>query len=617
METVLRDTSGAEVARCQSALTLLGQEARTVSQRIAVARPRLWSDETPVLYTYEITLRDGDVVLDAETGSFGIRTLALDAKRGLRVNGKTVKLRGACVHHDSGLLGAATYDEFHLRQARLLKEAGFNAIRSSHQSMAPAMLRACDQVGLYVMDEFADMWDRAKSDLDYALNFWEQWEQDLTAMVRTARIHPSVVLYSVGNEIPEIGTVHGAQVCAQLCQKVKELDPTRYTTAGINGVFAAGDRMDEIMADVMQGSGESQGSDAGGNVNEFMTVMDSRMDDIVCHKAISERLEMADAAMDVIGYNYMTARYESDGVTYPDRVIVGSETYPPEIARNWAVIQKCPHVIGDFTWTGWDYIGEAGVGIPAYNWGEGGFGAQFPCQLAYCGDLDITGFRRPASYYRECVFGLRKEPYITVQDPNHYGENLIKTSWVISDSLSSWTWKGCEGKPVVVEVYAPGDEVELLVNGKSLGKQPSGAAAGFRTLFETVYEAGTVTAVLYENGQEVARTTLTTAGEPAALALSQEEANGELIFLQGSLVDSNGAVVTGADCKLTAEVSGDAALAGFGSGNPKPDYNYIDGVADTWNGRTALILRKTAETGSVHVKVTAENGLTVELDVAF
>ncbi|MCD8190394.1 MAG: DUF4982 domain-containing protein [Clostridiales bacterium] len=514
-------------------------------------------------------------------------------------------------------MGAATFDAFHLRQAKLLKEAGFNAIRSSHQGMAPAMLRACDQVGLYVMDEFVDMWDRAKSDLDYALNFREQWEQDLTAMVRKDRNHPCVVLYSVGNEIPEIGTVHGAQVCAQLCQKVKELDPTRYTTAGINGVFAAGDRMDEIMADVMQGSGESQGSDAGGNVNEFMTVMDSHMDDIVCHRAISERLEMADAALDVIGYNYMTARYESDGVTYPDRVIVGSETYPPEIARNWEVIKKCPHVIGDFTWTGWDYIGEAGVGIPAYHWGEGGFGAQFPCQLAYCGDLDITGFRRPASYFRECVFGLRNEPYITVQDPNHYGENLIKTSWVISDSLSSWTWKGCEGKPVVVEVYAPGDEVELLVNGKSLGKQPSGAAAGYRTLFETVYEAGTVTAVLYENGQEVARTELTTAGEPAKLAFSQEETEGELIFLRGSLVDSSGALVTGADCKLTAEVSGDAALAGFGSGNPKPDYNYLDGVADTWNGETALILRKIAETGSVHVKVTAENGLTAELNIAF
>ncbi|MCD7749701.1 MAG: DUF4982 domain-containing protein [Oscillospiraceae bacterium] len=616
METVLRSPSGAEVARCQSILTLLGQEERTVSQRIAVAKPQLWSDETPALYTYEITLRDGDAVLDTETGSFGIRTLALDAKRGLRVNGKTVKLRGACVHHDSGLLGAATFDEFHLRQAKLLKEAGFNAIRSAHQPMAPAMLRACDQVGLYVMDEFSDMWDRCKSDLDYALTFRDQWEQDLTAMIRRDRNHPCVVLYSVGNEIPEIGTVHGAQVCAHLCQKAKELDPTRYTTAGINGVFACGDRVGEIMADLMQDS-EGKEGEAGGNVNDFMTVMDSRLDDIVVHRAVSERLEMAGSPLDVIGYNYMTARYEPDKERYPDRVIVGSETYPPQIARNWATIEKCHNVIGDFTWTGWDYIGEAGVGIPAYHWGDGGFGAQFPAQLAYCGDLDITGFRRPASYYRECVFGLRKEPYITVQNLNHYGEFLIKTPWVISDSLSSWTWKGCEGKPVVVEVYAPGDEVELLVNGKSIGRKASGAATEYRTLFETVYEAGTVTAVLYQGGNEAARTTLTTAGDPAGLVFYQEEAKGELIFLQGSLVDNNGTVVTGADVKLTAEVSGNAVLAGFGSGNPKPDYNYIDGVADTWNGRTLMILRKTADTGIVHVKVATESGLTANLDIKF
>ncbi len=615
--TVLRSYSRKEVARCKSVLTLLGQEERTVSQRIALENPMLWSDETPTLYTYEIALQNEDITLDSETGAFGIRTLALDAKRGLRVNGQPVKLRGACVHHDSGLLGAATFEDFHLRQARLLKEAGFNAVRSSHQPMAPAMLRACDQVGLYVMDEFSDMWDRCKSDLDYALSFQEQWEQDLTAMIRKDRNHPCVVLYSLGNEIPEIGTVHGAQVCAKLCQKVKELDPTRYTTAGINGVFACGDRMSEIMADILRDSDGSQG-DSGGNVNDFMTVMDSRMDDIVIHPVVSERLEMAAASLDVVGYNYMTARYEQDKEQYPDRVIVGSETYPPQIARNWKIIAESPNVIGDFTWTGWDYIGEAGVGIPAYSWGDGGFGAQFPAQLAYCGDLDITGFRRPASYYRECVFGLRKEPYIAVQNPNHYGEPLIKTPWVISDSVSSWTWKSCEGKPVVVEVYAPGDEVELLVNDRSVGRKPSGAVTEYRTLFETVYEAGTVTAVLYENNKETARTELHTAGEPVRLAFSQEYlSEGELIFLQGNLLDNAGVVVANTDMKLNCEITGDAVLAGFGSGNPKPNYNYIDGIADTWNGRVLLILRKKACVGAVHVKVSTENGLSDELDIEF
>ncbi|MCC8045919.1 MAG: DUF4982 domain-containing protein [Clostridiales bacterium] len=638
LETVLRDGAGTEVAREHAAVMLFGQEERTLSQRIAVANPQLWSDENPALYTYEISLKAGDKVVDSETGTFGIRTLQLDAKHGLRVNGRSVKLRGACVHHDSGLLGAATFEEFHLRQAKILKEAGFNAVRSSHQPMAPAMLKACDEVGIYVMDEFSDMWNRAKSDLDYALYFQEWWEKDVTAMVRRDYNHPCVVLYSIGNEIPEIGSDAGAKICYEMNKKFKELDSTRYTTAGINGVFAAGDRIGEIMADLAKDSAaeDAPGGEgapaAGGNVNDFMTMMDTRMDDIVVHRAISDKLEKACAYLDVAGYNYMTARYERDAKDYPNRVIVGSETYPPDIARNWGIIKNASHVIGDFTWTGWDYIGEAGVGIPAYHWGEGGFGAEFPAQLAYCGDIDITGRRRPASYYRECVFGLREEPYIAVQNPRHYGESLIKTPWVISDATPSWTWEGCEGKPVIVEVYAPGDEVELFVNGKSVGKKQSGEAAGYRTLFETTYEPGTVTAVVYKKedaadapktsaidtpkSSAAAQTELHTAAAPAQVALTCEEtAKDELLFIDVQLLDAAGTLATGAEGRLKAEVSGGAVLAGFGSGNPKPDYNYLDGAADTWGATALLILRKTGTGEAIQVKVSTEDGLTGELEI--
>ncbi|MCD7834891.1 MAG: DUF4982 domain-containing protein [Lachnospiraceae bacterium] len=635
LETVIRDGTGTEIAREHAAVTLFGQEGRTLSQRIAVDHPQLWSDENPALYTYEISLKSENKVVDSETGTFGIRTLQLDAKRGLRVNGRSVKLRGACIHHDSGLLGAATYEEFHLRQAKILKEAGFNAVRSSHQPMAPAMLKACDEVGIYVMDEFSDMWNRMKSDLDYGLYFQEWWEKDVTAMVRRDYNHPCVVLYSIGNEIPEIGSDAGAKLCYEMNKKIKEMDDTRYTTAGINGVFAAGDRIGEIMADLARSSAEAGAPEeadaqadtdapaAGGNVNDFMTMMDTRMDDIVVHRAISDKLEKACAYLDVAGYNYMTARYERDAKDYPNRVIVGSETYPPEIARNWEIIKNAPHVIGDFTWTGWDYIGEAGVGIPAYHWGEGGFGAEFPAQLAYCGDIDITGRRRPASYYRECVFGLLKEPYIAVQNPNHYGEPLIKTPWVISDATASWTWEGCEGKPVIVEVYAPGDEVELFVNGKSAGRAPGGEAAGYRTLFETTYEPGTITAVVYKKDSvdagkmtAAAQTELHTAAAPAQVVLTCEETAGnELLFIDVQLLDAASILATGAEGRLKAEVSGGAVLAGFGSGNPKPDYNYLDGVADTWGATALLILRKTGTGEAIHVKVSTENGLKGELEI--
>ena len=598
LSTVIKDADGTAAGCEKTVFFMKASESRTLTQRIIVKSPKLWSAETPDLYSFEMRLCDGENEIDDACGSFGIRILSLDAARGFRVNGEEVKLRGACIHHDSGIIGAATYEDAQRRQIQLLKDAGFNAVRISHHPAAPVLLKVCDELGMYVMDEFSDMWSRAKNDLDYALDFDKWWETDVALMVRKDFNHPSVVLYSVGNEIPEIGTDAGSGLCARISELIKALDPTRYTTAGINGVFAAGDQMGRILADLsrdMQAAGEIDG-----NVNDFMTVMDTKMDQIVVHDAISERLEKACAALDVAGYNYMTARYEPDSVNYPNRVMVGSETYPPEIERNWGIIKRLHSVIGDFTWTGWDYIGEAGVGIPAYKFGEGGFGAQFPCQLAYCGDIDITGFRRPASYFREVVFGLRKDPYIAVQDPHHYGENLIKTPWVLSDTVSTWSWKGCEGKPAVVEVYSDADEVELFVNGKSVGKA---APAGCIAKFETEYAPGEIKAVAYAGGKETGSHVLMTAGkaEPAVHITWEGD---ELIFADVQLEDETGTVATDSDVMLSAEVTG-ARLLGFGSGNPKPLGNYNEGRTMTWNGRAQMILLRAGDE-KIDIKVQAE-----------
>ncbi|MCI6464189.1 MAG: DUF4982 domain-containing protein [Faecalicatena sp.] len=614
LETVIQDAAGNTAAQDRTLVTVFAQDKRKMSQRMTVVRPEMWSAESPALYTCVTCLIQDGTVIDKSKEKFGIRTLSLDAKRGLRVNGSTVKLRGACIHHDSGLLGAATYDSVQFRQIRKLKEAGFNAVRMSHHPMAPAMLRACDELGMYVMDETFDMWNRCKSNYDYGLYFQEWWEKDVTAMVRKDFNHPSVILYSVGNEIPEIGTDHGAKICHDLSSKIKELDDTRFTLASINGVFAAGDQVDRIVADVV--SDLSKAGKIDGNVNDFMTLMDGHMDEIVVHNAITERLERACAGVDIAGYNYMTARYEMDGEKYPNRVIVGSETYPPEIARNWNLVEKLDHVIGDFTWTGWDYIGEAGVGVPAYQWGEGGFGAGFPCQLAYPGDLDITGFRRPASYYREAVFGLSTKPYIAVQDPNRYGQQLIKTPWVISDTVSSWTWGGCDGKPVVVEVYSQGKETELFINGKSCGRKPAGKAAGFRTLFETTYEPGTILAVSYdEDGNQMGQMELHTAGEDRNLVLTAEpEMKDQFIYIDAVLCDQDGNTATDSDMKITLDVEGCAEAVGFGSGNPKPKYNFNEGVTETFHGRAQIVLMRTGS-GKVQVKVSAEDGKTAELNL--
>lgn len=614
IETVIKDNEENVVAKECTFATIFAGENRTLKQRIIVENPKLWSAENPKLYTFETKVyenTEAKELLDEAADTFGIRTLAVDAKRGFRVNGKSVNLRGGCIHHDSGLLGAATYEDAQYRQILKMKEAGFNAIRMSHHPMAPAMLRACDEIGMYVMDETFDMWNRLKSNYDYGLYFQEWWEKDVTAMVRKDYNHPSVVLYSVGNEIPEIGTDKGAQTCQEISDKIRSLDDTRYTLASINGVFAAGDAVNQIVADVA--ANLSAEGKIDGNVNDFMSLMDEHMDEIVVHKTISERLEKACAGVDIAGYNYMTARYEQDGKAYPNRVIVGSETYPPEIARNWELVERLPHVIGDFTWTGWDYIGEAGVGIPAYKWGEGGFGAAFPAQLAYPGDFDITGFRRPASYYREAVFGLCKKPYIAVQNPTHYGEFLIKTPWVISDATASWNWDGMEGKPAIVEVYAQGDEVELLLNGKSLGKKAAGKEAGFRTLFETTYEPGILTAISYENEQEIGRSELATAGCERTLWVEKEEyvglknAKQELVYVQVEMRDQNGVLVADDNQKITLSVDGEVEVLGFGSGNPKTNYNFNEGVTELFGGRAQIIVKKPE--GEVTLTVTAENGI--------
>lgn len=606
IENIIEDYKGNTVATDIIPVTLFENEERAVSQRITVEKPSLWSDETPVLYKCITRLFEGDELKDEAVNEFGVRTLSVDAKRGLRVNGKTVKFRGACIYHDSGLLGAATYYDAQYHQIKILKEAGFNAVRMSHQPMASAMLKACDRLGMYVMDETFDMWTRGKSDYDYSMHFNEWWEKDVTAMVRTDFNHPCVVMYSIGNEIPEIGTDHRSKLCHDISCKVKELDGTRFTLVSINGVFASGDRIGEIVADVVKDL--SSRGETDGNVNDFMTLMDKYLDKIVVHKAVSERLEKACASTDIAAYNYMTARYEGDGRTYPNRVIVGSETYPPEIARNWGLIKNMNHVIGHFTWTGWDYIGEAGVGIPAYNFGEGGFGAAFPCQIAYSGDIDITGFRRPASYFREIVFGLRKAPYITVQNPERFGQHLIKTPWVISDRVSSWTYdKSFEGEQVIVEVYCAGDEIELQCNGTSLGRKKAGCDVGCRVLFKTVYNPGVLTAVSYQDGRENGKMNLETAGNINNISVNAlDKDTAELIYVPVELCDKDGRVVTNDDRKITVSVEGGAELIGFGSGNPKSVYNYTENLTETFNRRALAILKRNNEKEDIRLCIKVE-----------
>lgn len=608
LETALIDPEGRQIACAQVPLSLAANGRVSVPQRFTVSHPSPWSAEIPALYTCQSRLANAEGECDTAETPFGIRSLSVDARHGLRINGKSVKLLGGCIHHDHGLLGAAGYEQAEERRIRRLKEAGFNAVRISHHPASPALLRACDRTGMYVMNEAFDLWTRAKTSLDYSAHFTDRALLDLEAMVRVARSHPCVILYSIGNEIPECATSAGVRLSAELTATIRAMDATRPITAGINGIFISGDAMNQILGDILPGKDAGQKE---GNVNVFMTIMDQHLNEMVVHPAVTERLDRACAFLDVAGYNYMAARYRMDAQRCPNRVMLGSETYPPEFAANWEEIQKLPQVVGDFNWAAWDYIGEAGVGIPAYHAGEGGFGAKFPCQLAYVGDFDITGFRRPASYFRQIAAGLRPAPYIAVQNPHHYGQPLIKTPWVISDATHSWTWPGCEGKPAVVEVYSDAETVELFLNGKSLGVcQPRECIARF----ETIYRPGMLRAVARCREHICGEDAVRTAGPVAAVRLLAESdtPSGPLVWIDVMLIDSEGRWNDAEDRVLTITKKGGAELLAFGSANPRAG-TYPSGITETYKGRAQIILRRTDDPCTIIV--TASNGENATLTI--
>ncbi|WP_405988218.1 glycoside hydrolase family 2 TIM barrel-domain containing protein [Streptomyces sp. NBC_00986] len=586
--TEVRGADGTVVASDASKATVLPGEPAVVRQRLYVQAPLLWSTDTPALYTATVTLKD----LDAETVVFGVRSLRLDPRHGLRINGETVKLRGACVHHDNGVLGAATFARAEERRVQLLKDAGFNALRMSHHPMSKAMLDACDRVGMLVVDEAFDVWTSGKSDFDYSLAFPEWWERDIEAMVAKDVNHPSVIMYSIGNEIPETGAPSGAARGRQLAERVRSLDPTRYVTNAVNGMLAV---MSELRAM------REQAPQDGAGINTLMSDAGDMMNAISASGLVTEKTAESFAVLDVAGMNYAEARYTLDRDLFPNRVILGTETFPTRIDGNWRLVEQLGHVIGDFTWTGWDYLGEVGIGRPQYLTPDAprpSHTAPYPYLLAGCGDLDITGHRRPASYYREIVFGLRTEPYIAVRRPEHHGRTWAGTPWAWSDTVATWTWPGSEGGPVTVEVYGDADEVELLVNGSPLGRQPVGKGHRFRTEFETSYEPGELLAIAYRDGAETGRHTLRTAAGPVQLRAAPDRPHltahgGDLAYVTLTLTDPDGTLHTAADRPVRLEVSGAGVLLGFGSADPSTEERFDVTERRTYEGRALAVLRPT------------------------
>lgn len=630
VEVTISNQNGGMEAKRVCPVTLFADGTEHIEQRLVIQNPKLWSVEEPNLYQCKIQILDGNKVWDEAEDTFGIRTLRLNPYSGFCVNGEPVKLRGACIHHDHGIIGAAELRDAETRKIKKLKEAGFNCIRMAHHPAGKTLLEVCDREGMLVMDEFSDMWTRTKNANDFANDFHENWEQILEAMVAKDYNHPSVILYGMGNEIQEAGTAKGAQTGRKIHQKIKSLDPARYTTNAVNGIFACGDRFMEVVGQSMQQLGipipdmqqaardgqqssEQQSSAQGGSdaLNSMMSVMVGPLADaIALHPIMTEMTEEFMETMDVAGYNYLTGRHAKEHELYPHRVVLGTETFPGDIANLWKTVQENTHVIGDMTWTGYDYLGEAGIGIFHYDGGVN-FQAMYPERAAYIGDLDILGNRRPISYYREIIYGLRKTPYIGVERVNRYGKNIGQTPWMWKDNIASWTWNGYEGKTAVIDVLSDADEVELFLNGVSKGRKAAGKANDYMAVFQITYEPGELKAVAVRDGKACESFALNTAGKAEKLSIDTDrttmEANGQdLAYVMIGLQDEAGNQNLWEEKEIAVQIEGAGSLAGFGSAEPSCERSYFDTVCKTYDGYVMAVIRAGLEPGTTTLTVSAE-----------
>ena len=620
--TELMDTDGNVVAADEMPVTVEEHSEQTYQQKMYVLNPNRWDAENPYLYTYRTYIKENDSVIDEETGTFGIRKLQLDTKHGLRVNGKVVKLRGGCIHHDNGIIGTAEFTHSAEARVKKLKETGFNAIRSAHYPMSRKLLEACDKYGMYVMDEYSDVWVSTKVEFDYSTQMTEWWEHDIENLVKKDYNHPCVIMYSIGNEIPEAGNKFDVQWGKKLADKLRSLDDTRYTTNSLNLLLAIMNDLPKLMAQnaAAQAAANTE-TDQPQEINSMMNNLGAMMAQFMASDFAAEKVKEACAQVDITGYNYAAARYEIDGKLFPNRILVGSETNPPDLDKNWELVEKLPYVIGDFDWTAWDYIGETGIGKINYTDQQSmGFYAPYPCKIAYCGDINILGNRRPISYWRELIWGLRKAPYIAVQLPQHYGEPQSTTQWSMSDAVRSWNWNGYEGKPVKVEVYAAADEVELLINGQSVERKKVGETKKYITIFDTTYHAGKVEVIAYSDGKECGRDEILTASDEVVIAAkadrTQIPADGsDIAYIDICMQDASGILNPNADKAVSISLDGPGEIMGYGSADPESEENYYDTVAKAYEGKLRAAVRGTGETGKIVVTLSADGLESVKVDV--
>lgn len=587
---------------------------------------KLWSETAPFLYICKVVLKNGDAITDTREVSFGIRKIEWSPK-GLLVNGQETLLRGGCVHHDNGILGACAYAEAEERKVRIMKEYGYNAIRSSHNPCSRAMLEACDRLGMYMIDETWDMWYQHKSKYDYAADFMDNYMDDIDSMVQKDYNHPCVIMYSIGNEISEPAKKEGMELARKMIDHVHEMDDSRPVTAGLNLMIVANAAKGQEMYHQDGGINEDTASKIGSEPNEGaaqmpdMSQMNSTMFNQMAmmvgagmnHSADSEEADKATTpildALDIAGYNYASGRYPLEGEAHPDRIVFGSETFPQDIPVNWAMVEQYPYLIGDFMWTAWDYLGEAGLGAWAYTEDAMNFNKPYPWLLGGAGVIDLIGNGDGGALLAKAVWGKNNGQIgIAVTPANHPGIEVIKSAWRGTNAIPSWSWQGCEGNPVTVEVYTKAAKVVLSLNGNVLGEA---VPENCKACFETAYQPGELSAVGYDqNGTVIERGSLYSAADNKKICLRTESdsiVNGAVVFVEVNICGENGIIESNADELLTVRAEG-AEILGFGSAQRRSEESFVSSSYTSYYGRALAAVRIT---DAGHVKI-AVKGTTLK-----
>ena len=579
---------------------------------IEIPKAELWNVENPNLYTCKVTLFQKDRIMDVCSEKFGIRKIEWSSK-GFFVNGQSVLLKGGCIHHDNGILGARSYAEAEWRRIKRLKQFGYNAIRSAHNPIGRDTLEACDALGMYVMDETWDTWYKTKNPYDFGNGFWQRYEADLERMVEKDYNHPSVIMYSVGNEVTEPAKKQGVELLKKIVEKVHELDFSRPVTAGMNITLLLLAKLPFDPIRMFSGEDDKKERDETkkNEVNsEQYNAMISRAGDGM-HRVNAgfwgDLAARCCSILDIAGYNYGVTRYERDKKKNPDRLIVGSETYCQDIAKVWPMVEKNQNVIGDFMWTAWDYLGEVGIGGYSYDEEDFTFVKPYPWKLADTGAIDILGNDTAEAGLAYVVWNKSMKPYIGITPANHGGRKLAKAVWRGTNARPFWSYQGCDGAKVDVEVYSAADQAEVFLNGKSVGKKK---IESYKAIFPVEYEMGSIKAVVYDTDGEITgeKELLSANGEITVRIIQEEKcapSNNGIIYFDIDLIGENGQIECNKDQRLRAEVSG-AELLGFGSANPKTEERYTDGVYTTYFGRAQAVVKKTAESG--FIKITDEQG---------